>query len=90
MLISPQADFSDDLLLKSLVEPVPILAASWLSQCTPITPLIQTHIKLLRTTAPKDMKEAKELRLQGKAAAKWKRLGQKKTLGTHDLCAFAV
>ncbi|KJA28670.1 hypothetical protein HYPSUDRAFT_129067 [Hypholoma sublateritium FD-334 SS-4] len=63
-------DFPDDTRLKTLLESIPILAASWSSQSTPITPLIQTHIKLLRTTTPKDMKEAKESRLQGRAEAK--------------------
>jgi len=56
----------------SLLEGVPVLNASWL---TPQggddgTMLIPTHIKLLRTTAPKDMKVAKDARVRGKAAAK--------------------
>ncbi len=41
-----------------------------------MTPLVQTHIKLIRTTAPKDMKEAKDSRLQGRAEAKRKKLNR--------------
>lgn len=37
------------------------------------TSLVPTHIKQLRTTAPKDMRAAKELRAKGRAEAKAKR-----------------
>lgn len=37
------------------------------------TSLVATHIKQLRTTAPKDMRAAKELRAKGRAEAKAKR-----------------
>ncbi|THV07524.1 hypothetical protein K435DRAFT_772431 [Dendrothele bispora CBS 962.96] len=63
--------------LTSLLESVPILSASWLTltSTAPLKPppLIQTHIKQLRTTAPKDMKAAKQQRIEGRAAAKEKR-----------------
>lgn len=60
----------------TMLEPVPILAASWLTQSNLTPSLIPTHIKHLRTTAPKDMKEAKEARMQGKATAKKRKLAQ--------------
>ncbi|KAF8167617.1 hypothetical protein B0H34DRAFT_682528 [Crassisporium funariophilum] len=56
--------------LELLLEPVPILAASWLSVPSLTRSLVPTHIKHLRTTAPKDMKATKEIRMQEKAAAK--------------------
>ncbi|KAF8973513.1 hypothetical protein BDZ97DRAFT_1647723 [Flammula alnicola] len=70
-------DYPDDPRLKSMLEPVPILTASWLSQSKSSPSLVPTHIKHLRTTAPKDMKEAKESRVQGRAVAKQKKLAQK-------------
>ncbi|KIM47741.1 hypothetical protein M413DRAFT_62833 [Hebeloma cylindrosporum] len=63
--------FPDDPRLSSLLESVSTLSASWLS--TPAPPLIATHIKHLRTTAPKDMKAARVLRTEEKAAAKEKK-----------------
>jgi ribonuclease P/MRP protein subunit POP3 len=63
--------------LKTLLEPIPLLAASWLAPSQERPSLIPTHIKLLKTTAPKDMKEAKEARIQGKAAAKQRKAAQK-------------
>lgn len=71
-------------MILSLVAPVPVLSASWLStevaaaQLKPSTPIIPTHIKQLRTTAPKDMKAAKEQRVAGRAAAKKKQKEKKK------------
>ncbi|KAK7465401.1 RNase P and RNase MRP subunit [Stygiomarasmius scandens] len=62
--------------LTSLLESVPVLSASWLTipSITPkALPLMQTHIKQLRTTAPKDMKAAKQNRTEGRAAAKEKK-----------------
>ena len=56
--------------LQSMLEPIPILAASWLSNATPVRTLIPTHIKQLRTSAPKDMKAAKEARNREKAEVK--------------------
>ncbi|KAJ7103361.1 hypothetical protein B0H15DRAFT_209375 [Mycena belliarum] len=59
----------------AIMDAVPTLTAPWLSSLAPsATPvqreLIPTHVKQLRTTAPKDMKMAKLLRAEGKAAAK--------------------
>ncbi|GAV98846.1 ribonucleases p mrp protein subunit pop3 kda subunit [Lentinula edodes] len=60
----------------SLVTSVPVLTASWLAAAVSVaeiksaTPIIPTHIKQLRTTAPKDMKVAKEQRAAGRVAAK--------------------
>ncbi|OBZ79504.1 hypothetical protein A0H81_00807 [Grifola frondosa] len=55
-----------------LLESVPILNAPWLTLQVSDRPLshVPTHIKQLRTTAPKDMKAAKEQRVRGRAAAK--------------------
>ncbi|KAJ6621191.1 hypothetical protein B0H10DRAFT_2019173 [Mycena sp. CBHHK59/15] len=67
----------------SIVDSVPTLTAPWLTSLAPSAKptqqrLIPTHVKQLRTTAPKDMKAAKELRAEGKAAAK----ARKKSKGT--------
>jgi len=53
-----------------LVSSVPTLAATWLSVATHRQELIPTHIKQIKTSAPKDMKAAKERRMKGKALAK--------------------
>ncbi|KAJ6519986.1 hypothetical protein C8R45DRAFT_953473 [Mycena sanguinolenta] len=62
----------------SILDSVPTITAPWLtSLAASATPaqqqLIPTHVKQLRTTAPKDMKMAKLLRAEGKAAAKAKK-----------------
>jgi ribonuclease P/MRP protein subunit POP3 len=51
----------------SLLDGLPVLSASWLSSPGLHIP---THIKQLKTTAPKDMKKVKEQRLQGRVEAK--------------------
>ena len=56
--------------LHSMLEPISVLTASWLSNTTPLPKLIPTHIKQLRTTAPKDMKAAKESRNRERAEVK--------------------
>lgn len=53
-------------------------SASWLIPRTlhsakPSTQHVPTHIKQLRTTAPRDMRKAKEERAKGREAAKEKR-----------------
>ncbi|KAG2143004.1 hypothetical protein DEU56DRAFT_253078 [Suillus clintonianus] len=56
-----------------MLQSVPIISAPWLvPPVQPNTPkcLIPTHIKQLRTTAPKDMKSAKEQRAKARIAAK--------------------
>ena len=59
--------YPNDLPLKSLLDKVPIVTAPWLSQADTSHTLIPTHIKQLRTTAPKDMKAAKEARIKERA-----------------------
>ncbi|KAJ7225356.1 hypothetical protein GGX14DRAFT_349878 [Mycena pura] len=59
----------------SILDSVPTLAAPWLTSIAPSAPpvkkqLIPTHVKQLRTTAPKDMKLAKSIRAEGKATAR--------------------
>ncbi|KAJ7492462.1 hypothetical protein FB451DRAFT_1218376 [Mycena latifolia] len=59
----------------SILDAVPTLTAPWLTSLAPSAEpiqqnLIPTHVKQLRTTAPKDMKMAKLLRAEGKAATK--------------------
>ncbi|KAJ7293740.1 hypothetical protein C8J57DRAFT_1269865 [Mycena rebaudengoi] len=66
----------------SLLEAVPTLTAPWLTSLAPSAKpvkhqLVSTHVKQLRTTAPKDMKAAKELRATGKAAAKARKKSSK-------------
>jgi len=56
-----------------MLQSVPIISAPWLVppvQPASPRPLIPTHIKQLRTSAPKDMKAAKEQRTKARAAAK--------------------
>ncbi|TCD67097.1 hypothetical protein EIP91_000560 [Steccherinum ochraceum] len=55
-----------------LLEPVPIVSASWLAPSpeAPLHTFVQTHIKQIRTTAPKNMKAAKEKRIRDRLAAK--------------------
>jgi len=48
------------------------VTAPWLSSI-PARLYVQSHIKQIRTTAPRDMKAAKELRAKGKALAKSQR-----------------
>ncbi|EAU92807.2 hypothetical protein CC1G_01852 [Coprinopsis cinerea okayama7 len=56
--------------LAARLESVPLLTASWLTPSAVPTQLIPTHIKHVKTSAPKDMKAAREKRLQGRMAAK--------------------
>jgi ribonuclease P/MRP protein subunit POP3 len=65
--------WQEDLSLKTLLDKVPVLTAPWLSQIETSRSLVPTHVKLLKTTAPKDMKAAKELRREGRAKAKERR-----------------
>ncbi|KAJ3919652.1 hypothetical protein F5877DRAFT_89887 [Lentinula edodes] len=71
----------------SLVTSVPVLTASWLAAAVSVaeiksaTPIIPTHIKQLRTTAPKDMKVAKEQRAAGRVAAKERKKDKSKPVG---------
>ncbi|KAJ7446488.1 hypothetical protein B0H11DRAFT_1824179 [Mycena galericulata] len=65
----------------SILDSVPTLAAPWLTSldasAKPVPQnLIPTHVKQLRTTAPKDMKVAKQIRADGKAAAKARKLAK--------------
>ncbi|CAA7265903.1 unnamed protein product [Cyclocybe aegerita] len=58
--------------LLPLLDRIPVLSAQWLSRADPSRSLFATHVKQLRTTAPKDMKVSKELRNQGRERAKLK------------------
>ncbi|KAJ7786488.1 hypothetical protein B0H16DRAFT_1490637 [Mycena metata] len=60
----------------SILESVPTLTAPWLTSLA-ASALIPTHVKQLRTTAPKDMKMAKVLRAEGKAAARARKTSRK-------------
>ncbi|KAG2068938.1 hypothetical protein BDR04DRAFT_1157337 [Suillus decipiens] len=60
-------------IFRDMLHSVPVISAPWL--VPPVQPnspkcLIPTHIKQLRTTAPKDMKSAKEQRVKARVAAK--------------------
>jgi len=70
---APEISFFD-----SLLQSVPTLTAPWLvpAQKLPTKDLIPTHIKQIRTSAPKDMKTAKEQRAKGRAAAKKRTKGR--------------
>ncbi|KAL4241744.1 hypothetical protein ABKN59_000816 [Abortiporus biennis] len=61
--------------VKDILSSIPVLVASWLGTgpTTQASILAATHIKQIRTTAPKDMKAAKERRQQGRSAAKERR-----------------
>jgi ribonuclease P/MRP protein subunit POP3 len=56
----------------ALLDNVPTLTATWLASI-PRHQLVPTHIKQVHTSAPKDMKAAKQGRLEGKALAKQRR-----------------
>ncbi|GJE99639.1 hypothetical protein PsYK624_159100 [Phanerochaete sordida] len=57
--------------IEPLLESIPVVTAPWLCP-TPAAraELVPTHIKQLKTTAPKDMRAAKELRAKGRAETK--------------------
>ncbi|KAK1231635.1 RNase P and RNase MRP subunit [Marasmius sp. AFHP31] len=66
--------------LESLIkESIPIVTAPWLAPPPPSQQkrIIPTHIKQLRTTAPKDMRVAKEERTVGRTAAKERKKQEK-------------
>lgn len=65
--------------LMALLDSVPTLVATWLAS-TPRHQLVPTHIKQVRTSAPKDMKVAKERRLEGKTLVKQRRKESKRFL----------
>ncbi|KAI0801015.1 hypothetical protein C8Q74DRAFT_1239913 [Fomes fomentarius] len=58
--------------LEALLQNVSLLSAPWLCAPTSDRPveLLRTHIKQLRTSAPRDLKAAKEKRAKERAAAK--------------------
>jgi len=58
--------------LEPLLAAVPDPPASWLTSIQGVA-LEPSHVKQLLTTAPRDMKAAKELRAKGRAAAKERR-----------------
>ncbi|KIJ22061.1 hypothetical protein PAXINDRAFT_124530 [Paxillus involutus ATCC 200175] len=64
-------------IFQDLLGSVPVVGAPWLclSDAKSAQQLVPTHIKQLRTTAPKNMKVAKEQRSKARAAAKTKSQG---------------
>ncbi|OJT15798.1 hypothetical protein TRAPUB_3904 [Trametes pubescens] len=58
-----------------MLQNITLLVAPWLASrpSVPSMTLVPTHIKQLRTTAPKDMRNAKEQRARGRPAAKERR-----------------
>ncbi|KAF8140573.1 hypothetical protein EV363DRAFT_1393507 [Boletus edulis] len=58
--------------VQDVLDAVPVVSAPWLcpSATQGMPRFVPTHIKQLRTTAPKDMKDAKEQRTKARAAAK--------------------
>ncbi|KXN88788.1 hypothetical protein AN958_06657 [Leucoagaricus sp. SymC.cos] len=60
----------------TMLDSLETVTAPWLSS-NPAGTYIQTHIKQLRTTTPRDMKAAKEARVKGRATAKALRLSRK-------------
>jgi ribonuclease P/MRP protein subunit POP3 len=77
----------------SILESVPTVTAPWLTSlaasAAPVE-LIPTHVKQLRTTAPKDMKMAKRLRAEGKAAAKARKKSKPKRTGKNAATPTAL
>ena len=55
---------------KGFFESIPILSAPWLSKVRQSRDLIPTHVKQVKTSAPRDMKAAKEKRKKGRVLAK--------------------
>ena len=58
------------------LESVPALTAPWLMMEAKAPQLVPTHVKQVMTSAPKDMKVAKEARSQGRSTAKAKKRAQ--------------
>lgn len=56
--------------LKDVLDGIPDLMAPWLSSEPQQQRLVPTHIKQLRTTCPRDMRAAKEKRVQARREAK--------------------
>jgi ribonuclease P/MRP protein subunit POP3 len=67
-----------------MLEPIPVLVVSWLSN-SPLPTLIPTHIKHLRSTAPKDMKTAKETRNRERAEVKKAKKSKKLIFNSRQL-----
>ncbi len=61
--------------LSPILEAVPVISAPWFvpQSYASDKQIVPTHIKQVRTSAPRDMKAAKEERAAGRAAAKQKR-----------------
>ncbi|EPQ60348.1 hypothetical protein GLOTRDRAFT_67890 [Gloeophyllum trabeum ATCC 11539] len=82
-VVAIDADAPGLSMLDDLIDQVPTLAASWLTPQSLVNPeqsLVPTHIKQLRTSAPKDIKAAKQKRAEGKAAAKERQRRRRKEL----------
>jgi ribonuclease P/MRP protein subunit POP3 len=68
--------------LEPLLAAVPYPPASWMASIQGVA-LEPSHVKQLLTTAPKDMKAAKELRAKGRAAAKERRKAKRTSSPPH-------
>ncbi|KAG6910504.1 hypothetical protein DXG01_009923 [Tephrocybe rancida] len=73
-------------LAKDILTAVPALSATWLTSSTTTEKFIPTHIKQVRTSAPKDLKTEKQRRKEERALKKDKQLASKKgqSVGSHD------
>ncbi|KAJ7170044.1 hypothetical protein C8R46DRAFT_1090940 [Mycena filopes] len=81
-VIAMDADTPGLEMFASILDSIPTLTAPWLTSlaasAAPVQPqLVPTHVKQLRTTAPKDMKMVKLLRAEGKAAARARKQSRK-------------
>jgi ribonuclease P/MRP protein subunit POP3 len=68
--------------LEPLLAAVADPPASWMTSIRGVA-LEPSHVKQLLTTAPKDMKAAKELRAKGRAAAKERRKARRRSSLPH-------
>ena len=68
--LDKKVDFSELEQFKPYFASIPTLLAPWLSTIRCSQELIPAHVKQVKTTAPKDMKVAKEERKKGRAQAK--------------------
>ncbi|KAK7694965.1 hypothetical protein QCA50_002153 [Cerrena zonata] len=68
--------------LLSLLASIPILTPPWAQPSTPGTSLhiLPTHIKQLRTTAPKNIKEARQKKVQAKILARSRKKASRSTM----------
>ncbi|KAF5323518.1 hypothetical protein D9611_005650 [Ephemerocybe angulata] len=66
--------------LNTRLESITPLTAPWLAMQAKTATIVPTHVKQVRTSAPKDIKAAKEARMQGKLAAQQKKEKRRKAV----------